>query len=426
MTEHFIHYLWFGKLFQGEQVTSLGETVEIIDVGVPNTLSGPDVFNAKVRIGDTMWAGNVEFHVRASDWLQHHHQHDPCYDSVILHVVLINDATITRSNGTPIAQLTISYPASIYQHYQAMMQMSSFVVCAKQLASASKESTEPGLDRLVGERLEQKATAITHLLNQSTQHWEEAFYVILARSFGFGVNSDAFERLAKALPLTILGKHKNNLPQIEALLFGQAGWLQNIPENDPYALQLQQEYLFLQQKYSLTPIDSAAWKFFRIRPNNFPTVRVAQLAALIHSASKLFSKILEKRNYKAIATLFANEPSAYWTTHYSFGEPSVVRSKKLSNASIESLVTNTVVPFLYCYGKQNNLPEFQKRAFLLLGEMRAENNHITAGFAKLGIEAASAADSQALIQLKNHYCELNHCLHCPIMPPQTRTGNTDC
>jgi hypothetical protein len=413
--ESFLQYIWFKKLFSVNQQTTDGQTVEIIDVGQRNTNAGPDVFNAKIKIGDTLWAGNVEFHANADDWQLHRHSNDKAYDSVILHVVLHDGKNAVRSNGKIILQMILKYPPKFEAEFEAATL--PFIPCAtmqnKAIAGqARNDSIKKTFELLVNERLEQKISAIETLLEQTSGDWEEAFYITTARSFGFGTNADAFEQLARNLPQKIPAKHKDNLLQIEAMLFGTAGFLENFEPKDEYSQKLLSEYQYFKHKFELKNIDKSLWKFLRLRPMNFPTVRIAQFAVLMHVSSKLFSKIIEQRSYKNLLAFFTCEPSEYWQNHYLFGKETKTRSKKLSKTSVDILLINSVIPFLYCYSKKYNNDEMQKFSISLLKTIPAEKNHITSGFAALGIEAHSAFDSQALNQLKNQYCNRKDCVRC--------------
>jgi len=412
MTEQFLHYVWFQKLFSPLQVTVAGDAVEIVDIGQLNTDAGPDVFNAKVKINNILWAGNVEFHQKSSDWMRHGHTHNPSYNSVILHVVFEVDVPIYRVDGSEIPQVILNFSPNLLQQYETLQGQKSFIACEKHIAEALPINLYNWFDRLLVERLEQKTAVIEKLLSQTVNNWEAAFYVILARNFGFSTNALAFELLAKSLPLNILAKHKNNLMQLEALLFGQAGFLEKSNISDAYFVELQHEYQFLQTKYQLKPIDNSLWKLLRLRPANFPTVRLAQFAGLIYNSSKLFSKIIETPSYINLRLLFKIEISSYWETHYLFGEESKSTPKGLSKASIDSLLINTVVPFLFHYGKINNDEQLIQHSFDLLNAMLPEKNHIVIGFDLCGVKAHSAYDSQALIQLKRAYCDVHKCLQC--------------
>ena len=414
MNEQFLTYIWFQKLFSVTQKTVDGESVEIIDVGQPNTDGGPDVFNAKIKIGNTLWAGNVEFHQKSSDWIRHGHVTDEAYNSVILHVVLEVDVPILATDGRIIPQMKLSFPLNLYDNYTMLCVKRQFIACETAIHQVPELVLHSWLDRLLAERLEQKTAVITQMLEQSQHNWEEVFYVILARNFGFSTNALAFELLAKSLPLMVLAKHKSNLLQLEALLFGQAGMLHDDMCQDSYFLDLKREYNFLKAKYRLAPIDLSLWKLLRLRPANFPTIRLAQFAQLIYGSSKLFSKILETSDYKSLQLLFNCTPSSYWRTHYVFGKSADMKTLRLSKTSKNTLLINTVVPFLFCYGRLRNQFTYEERALDLLNEITAEKNSIVSGFAQCGVRVNSASDSQALIQLKRAYCDVHKCLQCRV------------
>jgi len=414
MKESILHYVWQHKLFTSHDlVTTDGEQVEVIDVGKYNTDAGPDFFNAKIRIGETLWAGNLEIHTRSSDWEKHNHHIDKAYDSVILHVVDAADGDVYRIDGERIPQMVLVYPKHIEVNYEQLINDQKWIPCADKIGSVPSIFIQSWKNALLTERLEQKMQTITDLLIEKNQHWEEAFYITLARNFGFGTNSQAFEGLAKSLPLSALGKHKDNQFQLEALLFGQAGLLTE-DAVDEYASKLKQEYEFLRSKFSLQPLNDSQWKLLRLRPDNFPHVRIAQFAALIHSSSKLFSKIIENPNIDYLRSVFACEPSTYWQTHYLFTAESPKKSKKLGVRSINGILINTVVPFLFCYAHQKNIQELKDKALQLLEQVPSEVNSVVTGWQKLGISTDSAYDSQALLQLKKHYCDEKKCLRCRI------------
>jgi len=414
MKESILHYIWQHKLFTAHDLrTTEGEVVEVIDVGQYNTDAGPDFFNAKIRIGETLWAGNIEIHTNSTDWNKHNHQSDKAFDSVILHVVDLADVDIFRMDGTKIPQLELNYSKSIEINYNQLISEQKWIPCADKIAFVPSVFIQSWKNALLTERLESKMSAITDLLNANNQHWEEAFYITLARNFGFGTNSQAFESLAKSLPLSALGKHKDQLLQLEALLFGQAGLL-NEDEPDEYAVKLKQEYEILRAKFSLQPMDGSRWKLLRLRPDNFPHVRIAQFARLIHTSSKLFSKIVENPDSDYLRGMFACEPSTYWETHYLFKNESTKKSKKLGIQSINGILINTVVPFLFTYAYQKNIQDLKDKALQLLEQIPGERNSITSGWQNLGLKIESAYDSQALLQLKKQYCDEKKCLRCRI------------
>ncbi|MFZ4582911.1 MAG: DUF2851 family protein [Paludibacter sp.] len=414
MKESILHYIWQYKLFTQRGLTTTdGDNIEIVDVGKLNADAGPDFFNAKVKIGDTVWAGNVEIHTLASDWNRHNHQVDKSYNTVILHVVKKSDCSIFRADGEIIPQLELHYAADIEQNYDALINDRKWIPCADKIADVPSVFIQSWKNALLAERVIQKTEHIQALLSENNQLWEDAFYVSLARSFGFNTNSQTFEMLAKSLPLSILGKHKNDLFQVEALLFGQAGLL--LPdENDIYQRSLAKEYAFLKSKYGLSPIDGSLWKLLRLRPDNFPHVRIAQFAAIIHSSSKLFSKIIENPEIEYLTQLLRCESSEYWKTHYLFGETSSLKSKKLGKSSIYSLIINTVVPLVFCYATRKGNDELKEKALMLLEKIPAERNSVITAWQNIGMEISSAYDSQAFLQLKKMYCDDKKCLRCRI------------
>ena len=414
MKESILHYIWQQKLFTQHGLrTSDGETVEVIDVGRINTDAGPDFFNAKIKIGETVWAGNVEIHTLASDWKKHNHNNDKSYDTVILHVVKNADCEVFRLDRERIPQLELRYPADIEVNYNNFINNKKWIPCADLVKDIPGIFIESWKTALLTERLAAKTEHIKELLNEYNQHWEEVFYINLARSFGFGTNSQAFEMLAKSVPLSVIGKHKNDLFQLEALFFGQAGLLQKT-ENDDYLLRLRKEHEFLKTKYALKPIDGSLWKLLRLRPDNFPHIRIAQFAAFINTSTKFFSKIIENPDINYLISLFKSEPSDYWKTHYLFGEISNDKSKKLGKNSIYSLLINTVIPFVFYYADRNGNEDLKEKAIVLFEKIPAEKNSIVRGWQNIGIEINTAYDSQAFLQLKKCYCDEKKCLRCRI------------
>ena len=395
-----------------EQRTTNGIPIEVIDVGRLNTDSGADFFNAKIKIGETLWVGNVEIHTLASDWERHGHQHDKAYNNVILHVVKTSDKMVYKQNGEELIQCQLSFPNYINEKYQALSQQQSSLRCADNLSEIPHIFISTWKDRLLTERLEQKTEAIEMLLEQNKNHWEEAFYVTLARSFGFHVNGLAFELLAKSLPLSYLGKHKDNLLQIEALLFGQSGLLEK--GSNEYANKLQNEYNYFRKRFSLTPLDGSIWKMLRLRPDNFPHVRIAEFAALIHQSKRLLSVVLENLEYKVLVKLFQVRTSNYWDTHYTFGEASTEKRKQLGKNSIDTILINTVVPFVFVYAQKQADEALQEKAINLLSAIKPERNTIVQQWESTGMIIENAYDSQAYLQLSKHYCQQNKCISCRI------------
>jgi hypothetical protein len=415
MSEDFLHYLWKFNLFNSELVTTNGEPIQILKSGEHNKNSGPDFFNAKVKIGNTTWAGNVEIHLKSSDWNHHGHQKDKAYQNIILHAVHDADAQNSDLNGNeiPTVQLKNKFSSGLWNQYETLVNSKQWIPCANMIETVDKFTINTWLERMVIERLEQKIIVVETLLKQNQNNWEETFYQSLARNFGFKLNAAPFELLAKSLPSKYLAKHKNNLLQIEAMLFGQAGLLEE-KFKDQYPNELKREYNFLKNKFGLKPIEKHLWKFAKTRPVNFPTLRIAQFAKLVHKSSHLLSLILETKKAKDILKLFDVSASEYWTTHYRFDHESKSSEKNLGKSSAENILINTVIPFLFLYGKEKNNEYVKNRSLELLEQLPAENNNIIKEWELLKIKTGSAYRSQGLIQLKNEYCSQKKCLNCGI------------
>jgi len=416
LPEEFFQYIWENKLFTIENIkTTTGESLKIINVGKRNTDSGPDFFNAKIKIENTIWAGNIEIHKKSSDWIKHKHHTDNAYDNVVLHVVMENDIPIKRGDNSIIPTLTLKYPEHLQDNYQKLLNATTWIACQNQFHKINPVILQLGFNRLMIDRLENKTDDILDRLKQNNNDWNETFYQVLARMCGFKVNSIPFELLSKSLPLSVLAKHKNNLHQLEALLFGNSGLLNNQLIGDDYYLQLREEYSFLFKKYNLKGIESHLWKFMRLRPGNFPTIRISQLAAIIHKSSGLFSQIIEIKSIESLKELFKVQASDYWNSHYSFNKLSKRTSQKvLGESSINTLIINVVIPFLFVYGEKQNKHFLKNRALEFLEQLPPENNTIIKNWKKLGLEVCSSFESQALLQLKNYYCEKKKCLNCQI------------
>jgi hypothetical protein len=416
MTEELLHHLWKFRLFdQLELRTTSHESIEILKTGEHNHHAGPDFFNSKIRIAGTLWAGNVEVHIHASDWKKHEHQHDKSYDNIILHVVYHADQPIYRASGEPIPTLEIKtrIAASYYRNYLKFKLSMDWIPCEKQISTVPAIVVNASLDRLLVERLEEKSKLIGTVLDLNKMNWEETFYQILARNFGFKTNALPFELLAKSISSLILGRHKSSLLQVEALLFGQAGFLDQHFQ-DRYPQQLQNEYVFLKQKFKLIPIDNHLWKFLRLRPVNFPTIRIAQFAALVHESSHLFSKMMDAEKLDELKLLLNIDVSEYWQSHYVFDKRSSNRKKSLGVESVHNLIINTIVPFLFVYGRSRGEERYIERALQFLEELEGEHNSIIANWKSLNIPVEKAYATQALLQLKNSYCDQKKCLHCSI------------
>ena len=423
--ERMLQYIWKHRLFsEADLVTTEGVPVFVIDAGISNTDSGPDFFNAKIRIDNTVWVGNVEIHNRSSDWYIHRHQYDKLYDTVILHIVQKYDCDIIRMNGEFIPQAILAVPENIAKNIEWLLMRDIPVSCAERLSSVSPLHLADWMNALLIERLERKTEDIFVRLQNSLKDWNEVFYLTLMRNFGFGVNSDAFELLAGSLPYKYILKHRNNPVQIEALFFGQAGLLDE-DSDDPYFQALKREFHFLRKKYGFQPVESYLFKKLRIRPVNFPYIRLAHLAAVWLKNDLLFSKTLEAETLKELHAFFNVEPSEYWLTHYSFHAASDVKKKSLGKNAMDVILINTVIPVLFAYGKYTNRPEYCDRALRFLNEIKPEKNSIVDFFNKYGIAVNNAGDTQALIQLRREYCDKKKCLYCRIGYRVIGSGRTD-
>lgn len=411
-----MQYVWKHRLWRSEDmVTNTGKKVRVVDPGLLNTDAGPDFFNAKIEIDGHMWVGNVEMHYRATDWKRHHHDSDKAYDSVILHVVAKDDAPVRRTNGELIPQLVLEVSPQFNADYASLVGATIEVPCATKIKQVPHLTIVEWVEGLAFERLHGKVERIHQLLDSFNGSWEDVCYVTLARNFGFGINNDAFERLARRTPLRLLGKHSDSVLQIEALLFGQAGMLDaQKPGMDSYYNQLCTEYAFLSNKFQLTPMEKESWKLFRIRPQNFPYRRIAMLAQFIEGGFRMMNRILDAEGEKEMRALFEVELSGYWTKHYTFGKPNERTTATLSRNSIDIILINTVAPLLYAYGELTGNYEMTDKAIKLLEDLRAESNSIVAHFVAYGIDCPDALTSQALVQLKREYCDARKCIYCKI------------
>lgn len=416
MPEEFLQFIWENQLFRREnQKTVTGEKLEIIQTGRKNTNSGPDFFNARVKIGSTEWAGNVEIHAKSSDWFQHRHHKDKSYENVVLHVVEVHDKTISRENGEAIPALVISYPEHYKTNYRKLLDAKTWIPCEKYFHKVDPVVLRLSFNRLMIERLEDKTGAIVEKLKENNNNWNVTFYQVLARAFGFKVNALPFELLAKAVPLNVLAKHKNSLFQLEALLFGASGLLNEELLGDDYYLQLREEYSFLYKKYRLNAIEGHLWKFMRLRPVNFPTIRISQFAKLIHNSEGLLSKITEIQTLEKMRNLFKVKASSYWEKHYRFNKPGKKSNpKELGEDSVNILLINVVIPFLFVYGEYQNRDYLKNRALDFLEQLPPEKNSIVRKWEQLGVNARSAFETQALLQLKNLHCQKKTCLNCQV------------
>jgi hypothetical protein len=414
ITEKLLHFIWQFQYFNKTALTTTqGENLTIVKCGTLNTNQGPDFLHATIKINAIKLVGNIEIHVNASDWQKHHHSTDSNYDNVILHVVWHNDVTIQQHQQLlPTLVLQNLVAKVLLERYETLMQQQDTIPCKKFLPALSSIAWTAWKERLIAERLTTKSAKILDLLATSQQHWEEVFWWLLAANFGIKVNASCFEEIAKTISINILAKHKNNIEQLEALLLGQAKLL-NTTFNDAYAQKLQKEYQFLQHKYQLKPITEKL-QFLRMRPANFPTIRLAQLAMLINKSSHLFSKVKEINSVEELKKLLAVTANDYWSNHYLFDEATITSHKKLGKQMIDNIIMNTIVPVLFAYGLYNQEENMKDKAIQFLQQLSAENNQIIKKWQDAGMQPKTAFDTQALLQLDKFYCKPLHCLNCAV------------
>ena len=419
MKEEFLHFLWKYGLYDYQKLCdSEGNIITVIHPGEYNRNAGPDFFNAQISIDGTIWAGNVEIHTKSSHFNLHGHHLNPLYDNVILHVVAENDKRVYNSKGEELFTVELKFDELLIEKYNYLINNPFVIACQDDIDKIDRILQRNWLESLAIERLEEKSTSILKILSETNNNWEETFYRLLSRYFGFKVNTEPFERLSRLLPLNIIRKHADNRFQIEALLYGTAGFLQegffkNI-SNDNYYSDLVKEYKILSAKYSLQRLDGWIWKFAKLRPANFPTIRISQLAGLLANSAGLFSRILEAKNVNELAELFKSEASEYWNDHYIFGSPSKGKPKKAGSQTADIILINSVIPALYSYGKARDTIYYTEKAARFLENIKAENNSVIRDWIKAGIKPDSAFMSQALLQLRDCYCRKRKCLDCRI------------
>lgn len=415
MNEQLLHYIW---QFCHFDITTLFTTkqlsISILKVGIHNFDSGPDFKSSQIRIGDLVWNGDVELHINSSDWNKHKHQYDEKYNSVILHVVWNHDEEVKTANGDeiPCLELCSVVDKNLLERYERLMQSKSVILCEPYIKELDSFQINQFLDRLLVERLEDKTVQFINEFEVEKNNWESTFYNAVFYTVGLRLNATNMLVLAKQLPLSILQKHKNSLFQIEALLFGVAGFLNEA--NDEYSSSLKKECTFLKHKYNLKEMQASAWMFMRLRPASFPTVRLAQLAMLFHKNSHLFSRVLEAKSIKEIHQLFKCTVSHYWLTHYQLNKVSTTRTNSFGTELINSIIINAICPMLFAYSKRKSAINFQDLAIHFLESCKSENNSVIRQYSKIGISAQTAAKSQALLQLRRKYREAKNCLNCNI------------
>ncbi len=415
--EKLLQHIWKHKILPLKPLhTTKGVEMEVVDAGLQNPHAGPDFFNAKVRIGQTMWAGNVEIHLKSSDWYRHGHDRDDAYDNVILHVASVVDCPVTTASGKLLPQLQLDIPAKLYEGYEELIKTEEYPRCYRIIPSISTFIAHSWMDTMMCERLEERANTIMTWLQQWEGDWERVLFIALARSFGFGLNGDAFEAWAKLIPLDKIVKHRDELFQIEAIFLGTAGLLSE-ETADEYGQNLTKEYNYQRHMFALPePMRKVQWKYLRLRPQNFPHIRLAELAWMYYnrkvSMSVLLDCLKEGDPLKALYDMLDATTSDYWSTHIIIGKQIEKRKLSLSKATKQLLIVNTVVPVLFTYANNRGDENLKEKLYDVMHNLPAENNRILRIWKECGLDVGTAADSQALIQLKRKYCDRSDCLRC--------------
>lgn len=436
--EELLHYVWKHKILPLRELkTTDGRKIEVINPGMHNHDAGPDFLDAKVKIDDVLWVGNVEIHVRTTDWARHGHDNDANYENIILHVASDVDSELKYPDGRNIPQLQIDVPPYIRNNYDTLHKSDHSPRCAQVISDLPRLTVHNWMASLQVERLEMRTQQIMARREQLDKNWEDTLFVTIARNFGFGKNGDAFEQWAQSIPMSAVGKHRDSLFQIEAIFFGQAGLLednlndnsnlylndnsierknvktQKLKNENEYFTRLAKEYRYLRQKFSLTPIDAKAWKFLRLRPQNFPHIRIAQLAMLYYRQQLNMSRLINADSIEKIQDLFQTEVSDFWRTHYNFtSAESAAGSKRLSKSSLQLILINSVAPFLFAYGTYKDNAQLREQAINLWESIKPEDNRIIRQWIASGIQPEHAGDTQSLLQLTSHYCNRHDCLRC--------------
>lgn len=415
MKEDFLHYLWQYKKFDSSNLMTVdGEKLSIITFGDYLQNAGPDFFNAQIKIDDQKWAGNIEIHSKSSDWYVHHHEDDPNYDNVILHVVWEHDTPVFRKNNSeiPVLQLKDFTSSDIIHQYTSLSAPKTWIYCENQLSNINQFLLENWQERLYFERLTRKNQFINQLLDETQNDWEAVLFCLLAKNFGLNANGETFLKIAKAIPFSILRKESYEVKNIESLFFGIANLFPTDGQEE-YTKDLKQRFQYLMHKYQFEKVVVEPVQFFKHRPDNFPTIRLAQLAMLYHKEQNLFSKVISINTIEELYEVFKISISEYWQHHYHFDKVSAKKKHPFSKSFIDLLVINTIVPIRFAYAKRQG-NEISETVLHLLKEVTAEKNSILDSFSKFGIKAKNAFESQSLLELKNQYCSLKKCLQCGI------------
>ncbi|PQJ79031.1 DUF2851 family protein [Polaribacter porphyrae] len=416
MNEDFLYYIWQYKLFSTTNLQTINhQNIAVLKTGNHNKNEGPDFLNAQLKIDNQLWAGNVEMHVKSSDWYLHKHEEDTNYDAVILHVVWGHDVDVFMKNNQalPTLELQNFVDKNLLDNYKKLLHnKQNWIPCQYQIRAVDNFLIDNWLERLYFERLEQKAKVIDQLLQKSNNDFEAVLFQLLAKNFGLKINGEAFLKFATSIDFSVVRKVSHNKHQLSALLFGLSGFLEDEIE-EVYHQQLKKEYQYLQHKYNLTPLSKNYFQFFRMRPHNFPTIRIAQLSALLNNHQNLFSKLIKVKDLNEVYDLFTIEVSEFWKTHFTFENTSKQSSKKLTKSFIDLLVINTIIPLKFVFLK-NRGEAFEDDILYLIHQLKPEKNSIISKFSDANVIAKNAMESQALLELKNNYCTKKRCLHCAI------------
>ncbi len=417
MKEDFLHFVWKEQLFNTSGIkTEEGYPIQIIEKGHYNHHAGPDFFNCQIAIDNIKWAGNIEIHIKSSDWYRHKHHEDAAYDNVILHVVLEHDMNIHRKDRSIIPTITLKnrfYQESLSRYQRFFLSNSMVYPCRPYIEKVDQIIIKNMLSSCLKERLESKNKIILEQLTQTKNNWDESFYHILAKSFGFKVNAVPLQLLAETIPLSIIDRESNELLKVEALLFGVGGLLETITE-EPYVVRLKREFAHQQNKYKLQSLHPAIWKFGKLRPSNFPTIRIAQFAMLLYKQKRIFKRCINTSTLENLQSIFTTEASEFWTTHFHFEKPSTNSPKLLGIESINNIIINTVIPFCYAYGKYIGSVMLEEKSVEWLNQINAEKNKYTGIWEQSNYKFLNAAETQGLLELNNSYCAKNKCVHCKI------------
>ncbi len=412
MSEELLHFAYKYKLYE-DAVFFNTECAELLDIGKQNSDSGPDFIGAKLKTKETVWAGNIEIHVKSSDWNLHKHNTDKAYNNVILHVVQNHNCDVYTENGRLLPVLQIKISDEVENKYRKFLKNHTNIPCEEYVKTVDKFKLKMWLDKVLIQRLSTKVQNVKKLLELNTNNWEEVLYQSTAKGFGFKINAEAFEKLAKSVPFKIISKHNNPL-QVEAVFMGQAGFLNDLKGEDEYYNKLKSEYDFLKNKFNLSPIEKHQWKFLRLRPANFPTIRISQFANLMSKYDSLFSKVINANSVDNLLNIFDIKTSEYWNTHYTFGKKSTCKTKTMGRQSVNLILINSLIPYIFTYGQHTDNEIIKNKAINFLEELKPEKNKIINMWNAMGIKTSSAFDTQALLEQKKSYCDNTKCLKCGI------------